>query len=322
MIPQAWLEQAAQRIHQYLPVTPLRYDPQLDLYLKLENHQVTGSFKARGAFSKILSLQSWELEHGLVAASAGNHGKGVALAASKVGAKATIFASEHAIPVKVQAMQALGAEVRLVPGGYGEAENAGLEYARHTGATWISPYNDLQVIAGQGSVGLELNEQLPPGIRGKVIIPVGGGGLISGIGAALTDTRPELEIVAAQSEASPYMHLLYTQGNPDGFQDLPSLADGLAGSLQVDSLTFPLVKEYVDEFILVTEADIARAIAYAWYAYHETIEGSAAVPLAAVLSGKVKEHPAVLVITGGSIQPETHSRLVQEYAAEFREARS
>ena len=136
MIPPNWLEEAAERIAPYILHTPMNYIPEEDLFIKWENHQVTGSFKARGAYNKILCLQEWERARGLVAASAGNHGQGVALAGKQVGAKATIFASDHAVPTKVEAMRELGAEVILVPGGYGEAEKAGLDYAQTSGATW------------------------------------------------------------------------------------------------------------------------------------------------------------------------------------------
>src|SRR5690606_6892457 len=156
--PFIWLQEAARRIAPHIRVTPLMHDAENDLYLKWENQQVTGSFKARGAINKVLLLQDWEREQGLVTASAGNHGQGLALAGKIVGAPVTIFASEHASPKKVAAMRALEAEVRLVPGGYGEAEQAGVEYARQHNATWVSPYNDGQVIAGQGTLALEALE--------------------------------------------------------------------------------------------------------------------------------------------------------------------
>ena len=185
MIPFNWLEEAQARVAGVIQVTPLTYDPQNELYIKWENHQVTGSFKLRGALNKILSLQPWERERGIVAASAGNHGQGVALAARMTQAQAIVYASEHAVPAKIQAMQALGAEVRLVPGGYGEAEKAGLEFAARSGATWVSPYNDGQIIAGQGTLALETLAQLPGAASYTWLVPAGGGGLLAGTGAAL-----------------------------------------------------------------------------------------------------------------------------------------
>lgn len=319
MIPIEWFEQAAQRIAPSLRVTPLRYDPDLDIYLKLENQQITGSFKARGALNRVLTLQPWERQAGIVTASAGNHGQGVALATREVGAHAVIFASDHAVQAKVDAMRALGADVRLVPGGYGEAEQAGLAYVRSHEGTWISPYNDPQVVAGQGTIGLELDQQLPPDFQGPVLVPVGGGGLISGIGIALRGRGRQLPLIGLQAHASPFFQALYERGSQAGVQDLPTLADGLSGAIEPDSLTIPLVRNLVEQFILVEEEEIAHAIAYAWYHYSLVIEGSAAVSLAAVLGGKVTTRPAALIFSGGNIQPEEHARLIDLYHAEFQE---
>ncbi len=175
MIPLEWFTAACERISPFVRQTPISYDPDLDVYIKWENQQVTGSFKVRGALNKVLSLQPWELERGLVTASAGNHGQGVAFAARQAGARATVFASEHAVESKVAAMRSLGAEVILVPGGYSEAEAAGIRHASEQSATWISPYNDGQVIAGQGTLGIELAAQLK-GIEVKAVIcPAGRG---------------------------------------------------------------------------------------------------------------------------------------------------
>jgi len=149
MITYEWVLEASQRIKGKLVVTPLTYDSELEIYLKWENQQVTGSFKARGALNKILALTDWERAQGLVTASAGNHGLGVALAAKETGAKALVFTSDHAVPLKLQKMRDLGAEIQLVKGGYTDAEAKAIQYANIHGMTWISPYNDGQVIAGQ-----------------------------------------------------------------------------------------------------------------------------------------------------------------------------
>jgi threonine dehydratase len=162
MIPYEWLEQADSRIAPYIQRTPLTHDAARGLYIKWENRQVTGSFKARGAFNKVLLLEDWEREVGLVAASAGNHGQGLALAGKKVRAAVEVFVSEGAVPAKLEAMRALGALIHTVPGGYGEAEAAGKAYAAEQQKTWVSPYNDGQVIAGQGTVGLEILRALIP----------------------------------------------------------------------------------------------------------------------------------------------------------------
>lgn len=317
MIPNIWLEQAQTRLSAHIRQTPLVYDETLDLYLKWENQQITGSFKLRGAMNKVLTLQPWELSRGLVAASAGNHGQGVALAGQLVGAPVIIFASEHAVPAKIEAMRNLGAQVRLVPGGYGEAEAAGLAYAEANRATWISPYNDGQVIAGQATLAREILSALPPLPELTWLVPVSGGGLISGIAAGLRAQReenpsamPRHRLVGVQSEASPFFHALYHRGSQAGVIELPSLADGLSGPVQQGSLTIPLVRAGVDDFILVSEAEIVQAIAFAWQQYHQHIEGSAAVALAACLTGKVARRPALAIITGGNIQPELHTEII------------
>ena len=317
MFPESWLPDAAQRIAPFIKHTPLTYDHEHQIYLKWENQQVTGSFKARGAFNKVLSLEAWERERGLVAASAGNHGQGVALAAQKAGTRAIIFASENAVPAKIEAMRKLGAELHLVPGGYGEAEKAGLEYARKVGGTWVSPYNDGQVIAGQGTIALEVWEDLPDDSPLTWIVPVGGGGLVAGIGVALASRPPSVpardRLVGVQSEASPFLHDIFHHGSQDSSVELPSLADGLAGPVEEGSVTIPLVRRVVQEIVLVSEEAIADAVATCWSRYGQRIEGSAAVTLAAILSGAVRQRPALLVISGGNIQPALFEKILIDY---------
>jgi threonine dehydratase len=312
MIPFDWLTQAATRIAPHIYKTPLTYDGKRDLYIKWENHQVTGSFKARGALNKVLSLVDWEQARGLVTASAGNHGQGVALAAQMVKVPVTVFASDHAVPAKLEAMRALGATIQLVPGGYGEAEQAGLAYASKTGATWISPYNDGQVIAGQGTLGLETLAELPASAAQTWLVPAGGGGLVAGVGAALAQVNPRPRLIAVQSEASPFLHTIYQNGSQAGVAELPSLADGLAGPVEENAITIPLVQHYVDDFILVTEAAIRQAICFAWETYAERIEGSAAVGLAAIISKQIPAERCLVVVTGGNIQPELHNQIIAQ----------
>ncbi len=320
MLPPEWFEAARNRLKGRIYQTPLTYDERLNIHLKWENRQKTGSFKLRGALNKILSIEPWELEAGIVAASAGNHGQGVALACQIAGGRAIVFASEHAVATKLQAMRALGAEVNLVPGGYAEAEKAAIAYAQEQRATWVSPYNDGQVIAGQGTLGLEILEQLPEALEMTWFIPVGGGGLAAGIAAAVRPYQRQrtghLRIVGVQAEASPFMHALYYHESQDHVVETPTLADGLAGAVEANAVTIPLVRNLLDEIILVSEEEIRQAIAFAWFAYGEVIEGSAAVGLAAVLSGKNAHHPAMIVISGGNIQPEIHQEIIQKEAQE------
>lgn len=310
--PFEWITCAEERISPHINVTPLTFDKDLGIYLKWENHQVTGSFKARGAFNKVLSLDSWEQQKGIVAASAGNHGQGVALAGKFIGAPVTVFASQHASPLKIEKMRVLGADVRLVQGQYEQAEEEAKRFSASYDKTWISPYNDSQVIAGQGTIGLEINRQMELSSATTVLVPVSGGGLLAGVAASLTgkDNRPK--IIGVQAEASAFMHALINSGTQDGVADLPTLADGLSGPVEDGSITVPLIKTMVDDILLVGEEDISYAMAYASYHYGETIEASAAVGLSAILAGRVKP-PGVVVISGGNILPELHAQVCARY---------
>lgn len=322
MIPAEWVDQADARIAPHIVRTPLTHDAARNLYIKWENHQKTGSFKVRGALNKVLSLSPQERELGIVTASAGNHGQGVALAGQLTGANVTCFVSEHAVPVKVNAIRALGAEIVAVPGGYPEAESAGLAFSCEHGKIWVSPYNDEQVIAGQGTIGLEVLDQIANLIgAGKIdnfsyLVPLSGGGLITGIGLVLHRLSPRPRLIGVQPETAPFMHSLFYRGTQDGIPDLPSLADGLTGAVQADSVTIGLVKNLVDEIILVSEEEIARAVAFAYREYGEVIEPSGAVTLAASLWEEAGIDPQVAVISGGNIQPAVHARLVAEFADE------
>ena len=315
MIPYEWLEQAESRIAPYIQSTPLTHDAARNLYIKWENRQITGSFKARGAFNKVLLLKDWEREVGLVAASAGNHGQGIALAGGKVSAGVEVFVSEHAAPAKVDSMRALGAVIRTVPGGYPEAEAAGKAYAEKEQKTWVSPYNDGQIIAGQGTVGLELMRDMPEEVPAW-LVPVSGGGLLAGIGSSLQKQAHRPRLIGVQAEDAPFMHSLFYTDTQDGIPDLPSLADGLTGEVEHGSVTIPIIKQTVDEIALVSEEEIARAIAFAWHVYGEKLEGAGAVGLAAVLSGKVVTRPVVVVVSGGNVQPEVHVEIVERFAGD------
>jgi threonine dehydratase len=321
MIPSDWFQQAYDRIRHYVKITPLTHDPEIDCYFKWENQQTTGSFKLRGAVNKVFSLQDWELEKGLVAASAGNHGLGLAHAGQLKGASVTVFASENAVPSKVTAMQKMGAEVRLVSGGYAQAEAQGILFTQENEKTWVSPYNDSQVIAGQATVAMETLSQNPRLIEAAWVIPVGGGGLISGMGTFLkslpaSDKSPA--IIGVQPEASPYFHSLFYLGSQEQVIESPTLADGLAGAIEIGSLTIPIMKRTVDEVILVSEESISRAIAHVWRVYEQKIEGSAAVTLAAVLEGRISVRPLVLIMTGGNIQAETLASIISAHSLESR----
>jgi threonine dehydratase len=324
MISSEWVKQADERIAPHIVRTPLTHDAARNLYIKWENRQKTGSFKARGALNRILAITEGERAAGIVTASAGNHGQGVALAGQLTGARVTCFVSEHAAPVKVNAIRALGAEIVAVEGGYPEAEAAGRKFAEQNRKTWVSPYNDEWVIAGQGTVALETVGQIANLIgAGQIgnltyMVPLSGGGLLAGIGLALARLSPRPRLVGVQPETAPFMHGLFYHGSQDGIPDLDSLADGLTGAVEADSITIPMVKELVDEIVLVSEEEIARAVAFAYYQYNEVIEASGAVTIAAALRNVSEKKPQVAIVSGGNIHPEVHARIVAQYAEEAR----
>lgn len=311
MIPLSWFHDAQNRIRPHIKITPITIDEKLGDAIKWENHQVTGSFKARGALNKVLSLETWERERGLVAASAGNHGQGVALAGSITGSRALIFLPCNASQVKVEAIRKLGARIEFVDGSYELAERSAQDHAENHGMEWISPYNDGQVICGQGTIGLELLEQTDLSKFKSIVVPVGGGGLIAGIGIVIKENFPQIKLIGAQSVSSAFFHGLYYRNSQDNIIEYPSLADGLEGRVEEGSITIPIIKSIVDEIILVTEAEITSAIRYAWNAFHEVIEGSAAVALAARLNGKINPSPALIIISGGNIHPELHNKILE-----------
>ena len=210
-------------------------------------------------------------------------------------------------------MKDLGAKVHLVEGDYSAAEKMAMRQAELTGKFFISPYNDVQIIAGQGTLGLELAGQTNQFEKIKsIVVPVGGGGLLSGIGISLEKLAEIPRLIGAQSEASSYMYSIYYKGTQANVIETDSLADGLSGEVDHQSVTIPPVDKYADEIVLVSEKDIEDAIRYAWEKHHQVIEGSGAVSLAVILKKKPIELPAVVIITGGNIQPEIHRAIIEK----------
>jgi threonine dehydratase len=312
MFTNEWIIQAKERLTPYIVKTPITYDPKLGIFLKWENLQKTGSFKARGALNKILTLQKWEIERGIVTASAGNHGAGVSYACSKIGEKALVFVPENTPPVKLEKIAQYGASIEKIPGGYTDAEQAAITFARISQASYISPYNDNQVIAGQSTIALEVLEQLDNQKPMTWIVPVSGGGLIAGMSAVVKNHdfispwgKPSvMTVIGVQTSSAPFMHNIYYYGDQSNVVERPTIADGLSGSVEEGSITIPLIKSFVDKILLVNEDEIRTAIKYAHNNYQQTIEASAATTLAAILSKKITERPAILIISGGNIQPQ------------------
>jgi threonine dehydratase len=307
MVSLADVQLAAERVRGFVVRTPLERSAELsevcgvDVWLKLECFQRTGSFKLRGALNALMQLPADAHSRGVVTASAGNHGLGVAAAAAALGVPATVVVPETASPAKIRALRQSGAELLLNGQTYDAAELAGLELARTRGLQFVSPYNDPAVIAGGGTIALEILEELPT-LR-TIIVPAGGGGLIGGIGVAVHGVDPNMTVVGVQSVASPALHAALAVGHLQTVDVLPSLADGLAGNVEPNSITFDLLEEHVREVVLVEEAAIASAMRWLLEHAHVLAEGSAAVGVAALLGNRpaLEEGPVTVVLTGRNV---------------------
>ncbi len=267
---------------------PLSARLEADVYQKLELFQPTGSFKPRGSANKILRLRDEEpdaFRRGFVAASAGNHGLGVSHAATSLGARATLVVPRTVSPAKLEALWRYPVELIVSVGNYDVAESEGRKLAKERGLAFISPYNDPDVIAGAGTVGLEVLEDLPE--IDAILVPVGGGGLIAGIALWIKAVAPRVRVIGVQSDAYPAMHAALAAGKLVTVPDKPSLADGLAGNVEAGSITFDLCRRFVDDMVLVSEEEIAEAIRYFAREEQLIVEGSGAVGAAALLAGKI-----------------------------------
>ncbi len=294
---------AARRLRGVARRTPLERSPWLsgiagsDVYLKLETQQRTGSFKLRGAYNAIASLSPEARARGLVTASAGNHGQGVALAASLLGAAAVVFVPASAPDAKKRRIARWGAELREVPGGYDEAHHAAETHARRTGATFVHAFSDPAVVAGQGTVGLEIVEELPE-VR-TIVVPVGGGGLAGGIGIAAGALGTGIRVVGAQTEETRGMHASLQAGRLVSPPYGATLCEGLSGD--VDDRSLALAARVVDRIVVVSEAAVRRAMRLLYEEEGIVAEGSAAVAVAAVLDGAIQDGPAAVVLTGSNV---------------------
>lgn len=266
-----------------------------DVWLKLENLQVTGSFKTRGAINRMSAMNDSEREAGVIAASAGNHAQAVAWTARRFGMSATLFMPEEAPLAKIAAVREYGGEVELVKGMLDEAFVAAQARAEESGATFIHAFDDPLVIAGQGTIGLELLEQVPD--IGTVIVPIGGGGLISGIATVLRDARPDVRVIGVQSDAvAPFAGI-------DAESQKSTICDGIAVK-KPGEITRPLVEKLVDEVVTVSDDEAAQAMVFLIERSKQVVEGAGAVGAAALLHEKVKPAAAgatVVVLSGGNV---------------------
>lgn len=291
--------------------TPLDPAPQFgaNVYIKSENLQLTGAFKLRGAYNKIRSLTPEEAARGVIACSAGNHAQGIALSAAKLGIRSIICMPAGAPISKVEATRSYGAEVVLVPGVYDDAAREAERLTREHGYTFAHPFNDPLVIAGQGTIGLEILEQLPD--VEQVVVPIGGGGLISGVAMAVKTLKPSCRVVGVQAAGAASMYASRRAGQPVELGSVATIADGIAVKKPGD-LTFSLCQQYVDEIVTVNEDEIASAILALMEGQKTVAEGAGATPVAAVMFGRVDTTrlKTVCLVSGGNVDVTTLSRII------------
>lgn len=281
------------------------------VFFKLENLQKTGSFKVRGALNKIMHLTAEEKARGVIASSAGNHAQGVALGATNLGIKSTIVMPGTAPLSKVMATRGYGAEVVQVGTVYDDAYKKACEIQAETGATFLHPFDDPYVIAGQGTIGMEIIEDLEN--VDMVIVPIGGGGIASGIAKAVKSLKPSVKMVGVEAENAASMLEAVKQGCPCTIKTTPTIADGIAVA-RAGELTCEMIRDYVDEIVTVSEDDIARAILFLMEKGKVVAEGAGATPVAALLAGKIKEQGQNIccVISGGNSDINMIERIINK----------
>ncbi|MGB2906090.1 MAG: threonine/serine dehydratase [Candidatus Aminicenantaceae bacterium] len=307
---------AESRIRPYIRETPLEHSPFLSheirgqVFLKLENLQLTGSFKLRGAMNKILSLSKAQRERSVVTASSGNHGHAFAYLSDRFGFPGIVYLPETTDPGKVETLKAYGVDIRIHGDDCVRAEAAARAAAADQGFAYVPPYNDLQIIAGQATVGTELSIQAET--MDAILVPVGGGGLISGIAGYLKSQNISASIYGCQPANSRVMYESLKAGRILDLESLPTLSDGTAGGIESDSLTFPLCRDHVDGFFLLSEEEIRAALKLVIAKHHILIEGAAALPVAALLKERerFKGQTVVLVLSGATLSLATLKKIL------------
>jgi len=312
----SWIDEARGRIAGMAVTTPLVPSPYLsklaggDFLLKLDMTQPMGAFKLRGAANAILALESGV--GGVTCCSTGNHGRGVAYAARARGMRAVICMSALVPQAKVDGIKALGAEVRIVGKSQDEAMAESLRLVDVEGLMEISPFDDPYVIAGQGTIGLELLDQCPD--LATVLVPLSGGGLAGGIALAVKSRRPDIRVIGISMDRGAAMHASLQAGRPIEVEEVPSLADSLGGGIGLQNrLSFPLCRDYLDDVLLVTEDEIYHALQTIYYEDRMVCEGACVVGIAALQSGKLPKSngPTATIITGRNIDMTVHADIMQ-----------
>ncbi len=311
MLTLQMIQEAREALRDVARVTPLNPTKTLgkNVYIKCENLQLTGAFKLRGAYNKLRTLSAEERERGVIACSAGNHAQGIALSATKLGMKSVICMPAGAPISKIEATKNYGAEVVLVPGVYDDAAAEAKRLCEEKGYTFAHPFNDPYVMAGQGTIGLEILEQLPE--VEQIIVPIGGGGLIAGVACAVKHLKPSCRIIGVQAEGAASMWVSRNNGKITELSSVSTIADGIAVKVPGD-LTFALCEQYVDEVVTVKDSEIAAAIMTLMEDQKIVSEGAGATTVAAILFGKVStaDKKTVCLVSGGNVDVTTLSRII------------
>ena len=308
---------AEKQIRKYIRKTPMEFSPffsklcHCNVYLKLESEQLTGSFKIRGAFNKLLSCQD-EFKKGFITASTGNHGKAVAYVSKMLKIKGMVYVPKKVLKTKLEAMKFYKINIKNYDGTSGETEINARKIAEKKGIPFISPYNDNDIVAGQGTVGYEIWEELPD--VDMVLAGIGGGGLISGIAGYLKHKNRKIKIVGCEPRNSCAMSASIKAGKVIEVKHKPTLSDGSAGGVEPDSITFEFCKKYVDDYVQVSEKEIKKGMALMIEKHHKIIEGAAAVPIASLIKKKslFANLNVVVVLSGSGVGMDTIRKVVRK----------
>lgn len=319
MIDPKEIQLAKERITPYIRKTPLFRSYYLslisggDVYLKVESLQLTGSFKLRGAFNKLLNLTKEEVKNGIITASSGNHAQAIGISSEKLGISAKIVVPTNTPKNKLDKIRKFNVELVLLGDNYDESEQIALELAEKENRTWISPYNDELVIAGQGTIVPEIYEELQE--VDSILVPIGGGGLISGIAIAAKNVYPNSKVIGIQTESCPTMYESIKAGKIIDIEMFDSIADGVWGGIEKDSITFDITKDFVDEIVVVKEETIKKAISVIWKNEEFVTEASGAMAITPILDNpeKFKDKVVVCIISGGNIDKELFDEIIAHY---------
>nr|WP_139187840.1 hydroxyectoine utilization dehydratase EutB [Bacillus tuaregi] len=323
LIQKIW--EARKQIKPFISSTPLLHSLSLsekldsNVYLKLENLQNIGSFKVRGAANKIIHLSEEEKKCGVTTFSTGNHGLAVAYIAQKLGIQSTICISNRVPKAKVEALQKSGAQIEMIGDSQDDAEKYCYELEEKFGMTVVKPFDDPDVIAGQGTIGLEILEEIPD--LEAMLVPLSGGGLLAGTALALKSINPSIQVIGVSMDRSPVMYESIKAGEPVVLREQSTLADSLLGGIGLDNeYTFKIIKENVDDFILVSEEEIAEGMGFMMDGHRMVVEGAAAVGIAAVLNKKLSKtyRKVGTIVTGCNVDLSVVTHVLQNYLQKNR----